>query len=68
MAESRKRKFLAHEWSLPIDLADKYMKPSGLSFPDLIGESSFFDMLWIVRSSLTMTTLEAFACRINSAG
>ena len=31
---------------------------SRLSFPDLIGESSFFNRFWIVRSSWTMTKSE----------
>ena len=38
-----------------INLASKYMQLLGLSFPDLIGESSLFNRFWIVRSSRTMT-------------
>jgi len=48
-----------------IKLASKYMQLLGLSFHDLIGESSLFNRFWIVRSSRTMTIFKVFACRVN---
>ena len=36
-----------------------------LSFPDLIGESSFFNMFWIVRSSRTMTIVKYLLAGVN---